>query len=266
MRLALKIAYDGRAFHGFARQPELRTVEGEVRLALEKSHLIEDSDAAKVRGSSRTDAGVSAIGNVIAFDTESLGQEVIGRFNDAAKDAWAWSHAPVPDGFDPRRANWRWYRYHLTGRHDAAKLREASIPFLGAHDFAAFASPDASRTRRHVDSIELVEADDGILVDVRAPSFVRGMVRRIVAALLAVERGDATEEDLRRALAAGAESAADFGQVPPEPLVLMDVDFGFPFTNAMDRAARLRLQRRASETVVVTRFWREVAKRSARES
>ena len=73
MRLALKIAYDGRAFHGFARQPALRTVEGEVRLALEKSHLVEDPDAANVRGSSRTDAGVSAIGNVIAFDTDAGG-------------------------------------------------------------------------------------------------------------------------------------------------------------------------------------------------
>jgi len=170
----------------------------------------------------------------------------------------------VPDRFDPRRAARRWYRYHLTGGHDAAKLREASHPFLGTHDFAAFASPEAARTRRHIDSIDLMETDDGILVDVRAPSFVRGMVRRIVAAMLAVERGDATHEDLSRAL--GADSGADFGQAPPEPLVLMEVDFGFPFVPSVDRAARLRLERRASETGVAARLWREIANRAARES
>lgn len=260
MRLALKIAYDGRAFHGFARQPGLRTVEGEVRLALAKSHLIDDADAANVRGSSRTDAGVSALGNVIAFNTEAEGDQSIGRFNNAAKDLWAWASASVPDGFDPRKANWRWYRYHLTGTHDAAKLREASRPFLGTHDFAAFASPDETRSRRHVDAIDLVEGDDGILVDVRAPSFVRGMVRRIVAAMLAVERADATAEDLGEALA--AEGGRDFGLVPPEPLVLMDVDFGFPFRPAIDRAARLRVQRLASEASVAARFWRELANRA----
>lgn len=263
MRLALKIAYDGRAFHGFARQHGLRTVEGEVRLALAKSHLIDDADdAANVRGSSRTDAGVSALGNVIAFTAEADGEESIGRFNDAAKDVWAWASAVVPDGFDPRKANWRWYRYHLAGNHDDANLRDASIPFLGDHDFAAFASPDETRTRRHVDSIDLVESDDGILVDVRAPSFVRGMVRRMVAAMLAVERGDATARDLVKALAAGAGS--DFGQVPPEPLVLMDIDYGFPFHSRIDRAARLRVQRLASEASVASRFWRELANRAVK--
>jgi len=173
VRLALKIAYDGRVFHGFVRQPGLRTVEGEVRLALAKSRLIEDVDAANVRGSSRTDAGVSAVGNVIAFDTNAGEDEAIGRFNDAAKDVWAWATATVPDGFDPRRANWRWYRYDLTGVHDAAKLRGASRPFLGTHDFAAFASPDAERTRRHVDSIELDRSSGQKVLDDAAFRIVR---------------------------------------------------------------------------------------------
>jgi len=260
VRIALKIAYDGRVFHGFARQPGLRTVEGEVRLALVKSHLIEDVEAANVRGSSRTDAGVSAVGNVIAFDTSAGGDEAVGRFNDAAKDVWSWASATLPEGFDPRKANWRWYRYHLTGAHDATRLHEASRPFLGTHDFAAFSSPDAERTRRHVDSIEIVPTSDGILVDVRAPSFVRGMVRRLVAGMLAVERADATTEDLSRALTAA--TWIDFGQVPPEPLVLVDVDVGIPFRPWMDRAARLRVQRLAAEANVASRFWREVASRA----
>lgn len=260
VRLALKIAYDGRVFHGFARQPGLRTVEGEVRLALVKSHLIDDVETGQVRGSSRTDAGVSAVGNVIAFGTDAEGQEAIGRFNDAAKDVWAWAYASVPDGFDPRHAVWRRYRYHLTGAHDAAKLRDASRPFLGTHDFAAFASPDATRTRRHVDSVEIIEVDDGTLVDVRAPSFARGMVRRIVAGMLAVEHGDAAPEGLARALEAA--NGVDFGQVPPEPLVLVDVNLDLAFQRFVDRAARLRIERQAAEAAVRARFWREVAERA----
>jgi tRNA pseudouridine38-40 synthase len=227
---------------------------------LVKSHLIEDVEPANVRGSSRTDAGVSAVGNIIAFDTDAGGDEAVGRFNDAAKDVWAWASATLPEDFDPRKANWRWYRYHLTGAHDAAKLHDASRPFLGTHDFAAFASPDAERTRRHVVSIEIVATDDGTLVDVRAPSFVRGMVRRLVAGMLAVERGDATAEDLARALAAA--TGIDFGQVPPEPLVLVDVDVGIPFRPWMDRAARLRVGRLTAEANVASRFWREVAGRA----
>jgi tRNA pseudouridine38-40 synthase len=261
LRLAFRIAYDGRLFHGFARQPGLRTVEGEVRLALTKSHLIDDVDTANVRGASRTDAGVSAVGNVIAFDTAASEEDAVGRFNDGADDVFAWAVAAVPPGFDPRKANARWYRYHLTGGHDAAKLREVGRPFLGTHDFAAFANPDAERTRRHIDSIEVTAADDGLLLDVRAPSFLRGMVRRIVATLLAVERGDARREEIENALAAG--SGADYGQVPPEPLVLMEVDVGIAFRTSVDRAARLRIERRTADALVRARFWREVRDRAA---
>jgi len=251
----MKVAYDGRRFHGFARQPDARTVEGEVLFALKKAGLLVSPEAANFRGASRTDAGVSALGNVIAWDTDLADDSLVGRFNDAAKDVWAWALAELPPGFDPRRALVRWYCYILLGRHDAAKLRETAQVFLGTHDFAAFASPDAERTRRHVDSIDATIDEDAIAIDVRAPSFLRGMVRRIVAALLAVERGDATEEVLRGALETG--NGPDLGTVAAEPLTLMDVDLGVPFRVAVDRATRERVARHMEETTVAARFWRE---------
>ena len=261
MRVALKIAYDGRAFHGFARQPDVRTVETEVVFALQKAGLIAGLEASRFRGASRTDAGVSALGNVVAFDGEAADESTVGRFNDAANDVWAWAVAELPPGYDPRKADARWYRYLLVGDHDAAKLREAAPVFVGAHDFAAFASPDAERTRRHVDSLEVTPAEDGILIDVRAPSFLRGMVRRIVSALLAAERGDATSEDLRTALSTGTGS--DLGLAPAEPLVLMDVDLGFPFRVAVDRATRERIGANLASGLAAARFWREFASRIA---
>ena len=263
MRIALKVGYDGRNFHGFARQPDARTVEGELLFALKKTGLMTGPEAANFRGASRTDAGVSALGNVIAFDVEAADDSVVGRVNDAAKDVWAWALAELPPGYDPRRARMRWYRYLLTDGHDVATLREAAQPFIGTHDFAAFASPDAGgRTRRHVDAIDVTSADDGLLIDVRAPSFLRGMVRRIVSALLAVERGDATQDGLRAALAQGR--GPDLGLVPAEPLVLMDVDLGFPFRPAVDRATRERTARNAGDALAAARFWREARDRTAK--
>src|SRR3990172_8084615 len=203
MRVALKIAYDGREFHGFARQPDVRTVEGEVLYALRKSGLVGGATAARVRGASRTDAGVSALGNVIAFDVEAADDSVVGRFNDAAKDVWAWGIADLPPGFDPRRARERWYRYLVTGGHDLAVLRDAAREFVGPHDFRAFASPEAGRTRRGVESVDVQSAEDGILFDVRAASFLRGMVRRIVPAIRGRERGDASLDGIRESLRTG---------------------------------------------------------------
>lgn len=255
LRVALKIAYDGRGFHGFARQPDVLTVEGEVLFALGKSGLVEKVNAANVRGASRTDAGVSALGNVIAFDADVVDDSVVGRFNDAAKDVWAWARSELPPGYDPRRARQRWYRYLVTGDHDIAILRDAAKEFVGPHEYRAFASPEAGRTRRHVDSVDAQPESDGILVDVRAPSFLRGMVRRIVAAILAVERGDATLDGIRDSLTTG--TGPDLGIAPAEPLVLMDVDLGFPFRPVLDRATRERITARASNEAASARFWRD---------
>ena len=69
MRIAIKFAYDGSNFYGYARQPLLRTVEGELIRGLIKHGIIEDTNDSCFRSASRTDKGVSAICNVAAFDT-----------------------------------------------------------------------------------------------------------------------------------------------------------------------------------------------------
>ncbi|MGQ0797568.1 MAG: tRNA pseudouridine(38-40) synthase TruA [Methanobacteriota archaeon] len=260
MRAAFKIAYDGSAFHGFARQPNVRTVEGEVRFALGKAGIVVPGESPRLQGASRTDAGVSALGNVVAFDTAIANDDLVGRFNDAAKDVWAWAHIGVPPSFDPRRARSRWYRYYLPRRHDVRRLQEAATPFVGTHDFRAFATPDAEgASRRQVDAIDVAAGDGFVSVDVRASSFLRGMVRRIVAAILACERGDAGPGTVRAALAAGR--GPDFGAVPPEPLFLMDVDVGRRFDARTDRASRERVGARFERELVSVQFWRGAAER-----
>ncbi|HEC95197.1 MAG TPA: tRNA pseudouridine(38-40) synthase TruA, partial [Thermoplasmatales archaeon] len=69
MRYALKVAYDGKVFHGCARQPNLVTVEGEVIRIRQDHNMITTTQDAMFRSASRTDKGVSALGNVVAFNT-----------------------------------------------------------------------------------------------------------------------------------------------------------------------------------------------------
>ena len=86
MRIAVKFGYDGRKFHGFARQPQLKTVEGELIKALIKEGFIEDTSKSNFRYASRTDKGVTAISNVIAFDTDSSKDRIIHLLNDDLDD------------------------------------------------------------------------------------------------------------------------------------------------------------------------------------
>jgi tRNA pseudouridine38-40 synthase len=254
MRVAIKIAYDGRAFYGHQRQPDRRTVEGECIAALRSSKIIRSAKDAFFRSASRTDRGVSALGNVIAFDTSLDLDAVLGAFNDRARGVWAWSASNVPPGFHPRHATRRWYRYFLLSDVAASELRKAGEPFIGTHDFRAFSSEPvtAPRTIERVD----VLADDGMtLVDVRAPSFLRGMVRRIVAAMLAYARGDVRLDDLHRALLG---QMRDFGMVPPEPLVLMDVEYDLPFRTILKPKVRDEWREAMADLQLRTRFFDEL--------
>jgi tRNA pseudouridine38-40 synthase len=250
MRVALKIAYDGRAFFGHQRQPDRRTVEGECLAALRGARIVRDPRDAFFRSASRTDRGVSAIGNVVAFDTSFAGQGIVGAFNSRAKDVWAWAIAEVPMSFHPRHAIERWYRYTVLADVSAEAIRQAAILFVGTHDFRAFCAEPVSGPLT-IERMDVGQTEDAIVIDVRARSFRRGMVRRMVAAILAVARGIASSSDLRRALD-GAKQ--DFGSVPPEPLVLVDVRYEFPFRIQLKPAVLEAWARRKSEHVLGLRF------------
>lgn len=254
MRVALRIAYDGREFYGHQRQPAARTVEGECLAALRASHLLSDPRRAFFRSASRTDRGVSALGNVIAFDTVVRPDGVLGAFNGKARGVWAWAYAAVPDGFHPRHAEERWYRYHLASGLRLEKLRAAASEFVGEHDFRWFTSdpPSGPFAIERID----VSRDDGlVVVDVRARSFRRGMVRRIVAAMLGHARGEFSLEEIHAALNGERH---DFGLVAPEPLVLMDVRYTFPFTTLVKPKVMEEWMRWSEELALRSRLLRDL--------
>lgn len=220
MRLALKIAYDGKAYHGYARQPGLRTIEGEIIDTLMEIGAIGDIKKAQLRVASRTDKGVSAWGNVIAFNTSMKMKSLINALSHLLEDIWVVAYANAPKNFNPRYAERRRYRYYLINDDlDIKKMRYAAKIFIGEHDFSNFAKIENKNPVRKIDSI-VIHDGEIITLDFTAKTFLWHQVRKIVSAIEKAGRG-ASIEDIQDTLI--GKKKTDFGIAPPENLVLIDV-------------------------------------------
>jgi tRNA pseudouridine38-40 synthase len=259
MRLALKFGYDGRGFHGFPRQPGQRTVEGDIIEALRGLHLLSDAGKPFEIGygaASRTDAGVSAVGNVIAIDTGFRPGALLPALNARLEDIWFHSYAEVPDGFRPRDARLRWYRYHLRLEEvgNIPRLRKALGLFEGTHDFSNFSRPEEKSATRTIDSIRLRRSGPFLTVDFFARSFLWNQVRRMMGAAFGAASGEFGLIDIKEALHR-PRTKADLGLAPPEGLILMDVDYGLEFTQdpkaAGLAARRLEKKKRDAEQTMI---------------
>jgi tRNA pseudouridine38-40 synthase len=201
--LKLTLEYDGTEFRGWAAQPGLRTVEGELRWALRT--VFPESDGLAVAG--RTDRGVHALGQVVSVEVSS--GPPLGRAADAV-------NAVLPDdlavvaveeaapGFHARHsAHTRSYRYRIYRRRerspfeekrawwyprplDEDRLADAADLLIGEHDFRAFTP---SETQHKVFTRTVTEAawyrrGDALEFDITADSFLRHMVRTLVGTMV----------------------------------------------------------------------------------
>ena len=217
MRYRATVEYDGTDFSGFQNQPEARTVQGELEAALAR---ICDGSRVRVDAAGRTDAGVHALGQVIAF-TDPRGRPAaeLARALDALlpRDVAIHEVRRVPAGFHPRHAaRYREYRYTVWNgprsplrerfalgvrvQLDTAAMEQAGSALVGRHDFSAFGVAHRQPVRT-VYAVR-VRGRDGsyVTIDVTADAFLRQMVRRIVAALLEVGHGKTDEEAVAAAL------------------------------------------------------------------
>jgi|Deesub1362A_J573_1020465.scaffolds.fasta_scaffold01950_7 tRNA pseudouridine38-40 synthase len=221
MPYAVKFGYIGWKFHGYQVQPGVRTVEGDIKSVLREHR------AGEWTGGSRTDAGVSARGNVARLDTDDP-MRALRILNAHVEDAFFWAYAEVGADFNPRHAVMRWYRYFLPfSGHDMDAMRSAAAHFVGRHDFRGFCRPDGRDTIREIQSVELQRRGAFIVLDIRGRSFLWQMVRRIVAFLNEVGLGRRDCEEAISLLQGEGEYTA---AAPPERLILVDVDTGFGFT------------------------------------
>ena len=252
-RLRLDLSYDGTDFHGWAAQPGLRTVQGELEAGLQK--ILRRPVPVTVAG--RTDAGVHARGQVCHLDvSDDVLATVPGRSAAAPADALVSRLVGVlpadlvvhraevaPPGFDARfGALRRRYRYRISDspavhdplrrdvlRHrralDVEAMHAASQALLGEHDFLSFCRPrDGATTIRTLEELSwqrpaAERADAGLVVaTVVADAFCHHMVRSLVGALLGV--GEGRHESVRPAqiLAARTRESGRHGQVGAAPL------------------------------------------------
>ncbi len=240
-RFRARVEYDGTDFAGFQVNPGKRTVQGVLETAL--AHLGDGMDE-RVDGAGRTDAGVHASGQVIAFTYRGRSSATeLGRALDALlpRDVAVRDIRPVPDGYNPRyAARYREYRYTVWNGPrsplrersalgvraplDTAAMERAGSAFIGRHDFRPFGA--AGRTSvRTVTSVRVRREGRLVTIDVRADAFLRGMVRRMVAALLEVGLGKLEETAVAVALATG-DRAFDGASAPAKGLCLRHVALG----------------------------------------
>jgi tRNA pseudouridine38-40 synthase len=211
-RYRLDIAYDGTAFHGWALQPGLRTVQEELQVWIGRVLRLPEPPLLACAG--RTDAGVHARGQVAHLDLDLPEPKVVAhrlwhklRLALPA-DVAVRAVRVAPAGFDARfSAIWRRYAYRLTDgyvdpldRLDTAVLRSrldldlvntAAETLLGLHDFAAFCrSRPGATTIRQLQYLHADRLPDGrIEVGVRADAFCHSMVRSLVGGLVEVGTG-----------------------------------------------------------------------------
>jgi tRNA pseudouridine38-40 synthase len=240
-RFRARVEYDGTDFAGFQVNPGKRTVQGVLEDALQR---LGDGVERRVDGAGRTDAGVHAEGQVIAFSYDGrLTATELGRALDALlpDDVAIRDLRRTVPGFHPRyAARYREYRYTVWNGPrsplrertalgvrvplDTAAMAEAGSVFVGRHDFSAFGATDRSPVRT-VMAVRVQRKGRLVTIDVRADAFLRGMVRRLVAVLLEVGL-DKMDIDAVRTALAGPGPALDGAAAPAKGLCLRRVAFG----------------------------------------
>ena len=237
------LEYDGTEFLGFQRQRTGRTVQGELEKALRAIGW----PGRSVLAGGRTDTGVHAAGQVVAFEFEWKHRpaDLLRAVNaNLPRDAAVKAVGECAPGFHPRySAKGRHYRYTLYSAPVRAPLLEryawyvsaplalaplqaASAQLIGRHDFAAFGDdPDeGTNTVRTVVRAEwsLTQWPGRLDFDIQAEAFLHRMVRSLVGALKRVGEESLTVEDFG-AILTSRDRARCPAVAPPQGLCLMDI-------------------------------------------
>lgn len=247
--LAITVSYEGSGFAGFARQPGLPTVQGEIERALATVLRRE----VETVGAGRTDAGVHALGQVVSFAADGTEPEdssllrSLNALTPAAIVVTGIRHAA--SGFSARHsAVAREYRYLLVPgpvpplflaryawwvRHtlDLGAMRDGAACLVGEHDFRSFCVAGSGRdcrTYRHLDLVQ-VEPDATlgehvVMIRVTGNAFLHSMVRVIVGSLVEVGSGRRPVSWMAEALEARDRTAAG-PTAPPQGLMLWHVTY-----------------------------------------
>jgi tRNA pseudouridine38-40 synthase len=275
VRIRIDLAYDGTDFKGWAKQPGLRTVQGELETALQ---LALRTPQVAVTCAGRTDTGVHARGQVAHVDLlpetleSSAGRSQAPPLEALAKrlngilgqDVRVKAVTEAPEGFDARfSAVWRRYAYRIADRPhttdplarshvlawgrelDLAAMNEAARRLIGEHDFASFCKKreGATTIRTLLDLHWYRDVEDRAVATVRADAFCHNMVRALVGCMIAVGEGRHEPTWAGAVLDAGQRDPS-VSVVPPHGLTLEEV--GYPAAPLLAAQAERSRARRDS--------------------
>ncbi len=239
----LTIQYDGVNYSGWQNQPGKKTIEGELQRAISELTGI----LTKVNGASRTDAGVSALGQVANFivDSPIPTENFVKAINHRLpRDIVITEVVEVDLDFDASgSAKSKLYRYtiftgknrnvlktrncwHRPNRLDVAAMDAAAQILVGTHDFKSFAAAADKRESsiRTVTQCKVTQEEKWIYIDIEADRFLYNMVRNIVGTLVEIGRGRWKPENIKEILEAKDRTAAG-PTAPPEGLCLMEIRY-----------------------------------------
>ncbi len=265
MRLRIDLAYDGSDFAGWAKQPNLASVQATLERALTTVLRL---DAARTIVAGRTDAGVHATGQVVHVDVPDgvMPERLANKLNSLLRKSGVLIHRVVeaPKGFDARFSpTFRRYEYRISDGNTARDPRSrrftmwvdekldldamnaAATSLIGLHDWTTFCKPRAGATTvRELQRFAWHRESDGTLVaEIQADAFCHNMVRNLVGVCLAVGRGTITADDAV-ALRDARVRTSKFPVLPPQGLTLVEV--GYPPADEVAGRAELTRARRDS--------------------
>ncbi|MBP3540447.1 MAG: tRNA pseudouridine(38-40) synthase TruA [Clostridia bacterium] len=222
-RVLLTVSYDGTAYAGWQRQQNALAVQQVLEEALSRL----TGESVTVTGSSRTDAGVHALSQMVHFDTASRipadkypfalntclpydirvleGRNVPGTFH-ARFDAQGKMYTYRIHNARHASALYRNLCAHVPQRLDFSLMQQSLPALLGTHDFAAFQATGgtAKTTIRTIHDVQLVKSGDDLTFTIRGNAFLYNMVRIIVGAMLDVGMGRLPVDCFRQALEDGS--------------------------------------------------------------
>lgn len=259
-RYHARVAYDGSAYLGFQIQPDKPTIQGKLEFALKRIF----GERIVVTAAGRTDTGVHAIGQVIAFDAEWKHGEtdLLRAVNANLPEDIALQDIQQDASFHPRfDALSRTYRYYIAvvevrqpllikrawqmqQELDIARMQRVADLLLGQHDFASFGNPPQGENTvrelfRSVWQSETFDAGVCFTYEIEATAYLHHMVRRLVATQVAVGTGQLAEDSFKAIF-----NSCDLSQckwmAPAQGLTLLKVRYP---PSGISRDAYLQAQR-----------------------
>lgn len=240
--IKLVIQYDGSKYSGWQKQPGRKTIESEITSAIENLTCLENVE---ITGASRTDAGVSALGQVanVRLDTPIPTEKFAKAISKyLPPEIVVIEAADVSDEFDAiKDAKKKLYKYsiytgktrpvmqinhcwHRPGKLEIEPMQKAAAKLVDTKDFKSFATACDKRTSsvRTIYRCDVLQDGEWIYIEVEANGFLYNMVRNIVGTLVEIGRGRWEPEVIEKILEAKKRTAA--GPIAPaEGLCLMRI-------------------------------------------